>query len=57
MDESEWDLSMRLELARKNSQTQHVGMVDVKLRGVKVRTESTIEEDVTMEGMCRPWEW
>lgn len=49
MDESEWDLSMRLELARKNSQSQEVGKQPYAVRSA-FRRERTISEDHPMEG-------
>ncbi|KAG8925444.1 hypothetical protein FRC00_003971 [Tulasnella sp. 408] len=48
MDESEWDLSMRLELARKNSQSQEVGKQPYAVRSA-FRRERTISEDHPME--------
>lgn len=49
IDESEWDLSMRLELARKNSQSQEVGKQPYPVRSA-FRRERTISEDISMEG-------
>ncbi|KIO30176.1 hypothetical protein M407DRAFT_20644, partial [Tulasnella calospora MUT 4182] len=49
MDESEWDLSMRLELARKNSQSQEVGKQPYAVKSA-FRRERTISEDTPMEG-------
>lgn len=48
IDESEWDLSMRLELARKNSQSQEVGKQPYPVRSA-FRRERTISEDISME--------
>lgn len=49
IDESEWDLSMRLELARKNSQIQEVGKQPYPVRSA-FRRERDISEDISMEG-------
>ncbi|KAG8884270.1 hypothetical protein FRB98_002543 [Tulasnella sp. 332] len=56
-DESEWDLSMRLELARKNSQSQGAGRINGTVRSTAtVNQDSTILEDTVMEGThsCSP---
>lgn len=50
-DESEWDLSMRLELARKNSQSQGAGRMNGTVKSsTMVNQESAIPEDTAMEG-------
>ncbi|KAG8908171.1 hypothetical protein FRB99_008714 [Tulasnella sp. 403] len=50
MDDSEWDLSMRLELARRNSRSQEANQTIVKLRDAAISRAGPIEEDVIMEG-------
>ncbi|KAG9038527.1 hypothetical protein FRB95_000748 [Tulasnella sp. JGI-2019a] len=54
-DESEWDLSMRLELARQNSQSQGAGRLNVTHPSTAVaRQESTILEDTVMADAFPP---
>lgn len=49
-DESEWDLTMRLELARKNSQSQEAGRPTGPRAPAPLSRHGTIDEDISMDG-------